>query len=142
MKCPSCGSHETQRLQVLYESGVTQVHAFHHVYGVANAPVAFARTDGVEQTLLAQRLAPPLRRSAAPAGALLVAAGVVLYDAFRTAHFGPVERFEAIVGCAALVLGLVLAQVIGRINARIRDDLDRWERSWHCNQCGALFLVT
>lgn len=142
MNCPSCGSQETQRLQVLYESGVTQVHAFQHVYGVTNAPLVYARTDAVERTLLAQRLAPPMRRSAAPAGWLLVAGGVVLYDAFRTVHFGSVERFEVIVGCAAIALGFALAQVIGRANARIRDDLDKWSRSWHCNRCGALFLMS
>jgi hypothetical protein len=123
---------------VIYESGVTEVRATHEMRGSAWVGPTI-HTQGVEQTMLARSVAPPGRRSAALAGWGFVIGAVLLFDAWRTPRFGPVERFEAMVGIGALVIGWLLAKYFGRVNRQAAEEYEVWLRSWHCGQCGAVF---
>lgn len=141
MDCPRCGSQNTQPLQLIYQSGVTQVHVFHRLHGAGGQVGGHIQSDGSQQTLLAQSVAPPARRSASFSGWCFVTAAMLLFDVWRTPRFGPVERFESVVAIAALILGFVLAQVIGKINEGIATEYERWLRSWLCHRCGTLFMM-
>jgi len=137
MYCPHCQGTNVQRLKVIYEAGVTEVTARHELVGV---PGTVVHTRQANHTLLAQRVAPPERVNAAPAGWPLVIGGLLLYDAWRTPRFGPVEKMEALVGAVALVIGYLMAQYYGRLNDKVAKDYQVWLRSWYCNQCGSLFI--
>jgi len=139
MDCPRCGSQKTQPLKLIYQSGVTQVNVFHRLHGAGGLVRGHIQSDGSQQTLLAQSIAPPVRRSASFAGWCFVIAAMVLFDIWRTPRFGPVERFESVVAIAALVLGFVLARVVGKINEGVATEYERWLRSWLCHRCGALY---
>lgn len=138
MNCPCCHGSQVQRLQVVYESGVTEISAQHDLrsVGVVGASI---RTQGVQLTQTAMRVAPPQRHSAAAAGWALVIGAVLLYDAFRTRYFGPTERNELLLGIGALVAGWFIAKAYARMNREVAQQYQLWLRSWYCHQCGAVF---
>jgi hypothetical protein len=139
MNCPSCHGSQVQRLQVVYESGVTEVSATHHDFGGGGMVGVPIHTRGVRQTHTATRVAPPQRHSAAPAGWAFVIGGFLLYDAFRTRYFGPIERYELVLGIVALVIGWFMAKAYARMNREVAQQYDLWLRSWYCHQCGTVF---
>lgn len=137
MQCPCCGGTQTQRLEVIYAAGVTEIQTTSHVYGLTLHP-AVVQTQQAQETLLARSIEPPRRHNAAAAGWCFVVAALVLYLALSAKRFGPTEWFELVVGFGALILGYVLAQYFGRLNQRAAEEYELWRRTWYCHQCGAM----
>jgi hypothetical protein len=137
MRCPCCGGTQTQRLEVIYAGGVTEVSATSRVHGLAIHP-AVVQTQQLEQTLLARSIEPPRRHNAATAGWCLVIGAIVLYLAFSAKRFGLTEWFELAVGAASLGLGYLLAHHFGRLNKEVAKEYELWQQTWYCHQCGTL----
>lgn len=62
-KCPNCQSGYIQRLQVVYEGGMSDLSLM--TFGVGpgdDMGVGVSSSDGMSQTMLSAKLAPPLQR--------------------------------------------------------------------------------
>lgn len=70
MQCPKCSSDNTQRLEVIYESGTQQIRIVSNTVGGGGAygggPFgggAVTSTSGTQQTASAQKASPPGKKS-------------------------------------------------------------------------------
>jgi hypothetical protein len=66
MQCPACHSDQSQRLQVIFERGTQNIQLFSSTGGLApggGVAEGFTSTTGTSQSLLAQRCAPPRKKS-------------------------------------------------------------------------------
>lgn len=140
MQCPCCGGPRIQRLQAIYDAGVVEVRAHHQMQGSAWVGPAI-HTHGVEQTLLAQKVAPPEREKTTPVGWSFFIGCLFLYDVWRTPYFTRIEMGELVVGCVAILIAFGLSKMYDSINADVAVEYDAWLRSWYCHQCCTIFTV-
>ena len=156
MHCPNCNSPNVRKLSVIVQEGTSQV--------AVTATMTPAWPGGGKQqisgtqtvrTALAQRFAPPRE----PTGALYVLAFFLvifagLYAAFQIApivyrHYSLVHALVAGVAALCFTFWILMKgwdklhyEVLGgrEASARHREALERWRRSWHCGQCGILYI--
>jgi hypothetical protein len=126
MQCPGCKSDHTQRLEVVYEGGTQDVSATSYTaeaglmgaslakFGMGGAVTA---TSGQTQSKLAQRLAPPAKKTIpmwAWVSLLIPAFGIIIF--------------------------LVVWNNGRKWNKAQWPALyDEWLTSWYCNKCGTVF---
>jgi hypothetical protein len=138
-KCASCSTTDIQKLSMVYESGTstisgtttgtsTGVGIGRGGLGIGTA-VNSSRTSGTQTTELAKRAAPPEKKFGAGWIGIGVAVGIV-----AMAIGGIVIALVVIGGSVAV------AQPGIRYNRDVFPSLRaRWEQSWLCHRCGAIF---
>jgi len=138
MQCPKCSSDNTQRLEVIYESGTQQIRTVSNTVGGGGAYGGGAfggggvtSTSGTQQTGSAKKAAPPTKKSYI--GAILL--GIVAFPVL----FNPsVEYFLIAGGCTALAVWL--GRRARDYNMNVWPGLKKiWSESWMCNKCGSIY---
>ena len=142
MNCPSCASDNTQRFEVVYESGThfNQSRSGMSGLGVGvggrglgvGVGMGSSSTKGVSRSLQAERTAPPEKTNI---GKVVIGAiaGAALFLIFRDGLF-------ADIGVAmALGYGVYGAAALYNNSKVYPDRLATWQRSWMCHRCGATF---
>lgn len=170
LRCPRCHSDSIQNIRVLYEGGTTRYSGSANTVGVAWSPghgvgvgTASTSMSGTQQSLLAQRYAPPARRDTPAevfkliccfgmlAGVFLIGMGIV-HAVWR--QEGNADGVGNVLGM--VVFGVVLTVVcrLGLAGAMRQDDRDaefnrtewprlynEWQQCWLCHRCGFFGLL-
>ena len=135
MVCISCGSDNTQRLQVIFEGGTQNINTESKTAGVgiaggrAGFGGAVTTTNGTSQSILAQKAAPPTKKR-------LVEIYWIL---------GALISFGS--GSSWIVIGLIILGVAGYSAFRkLKYNSEefpvfhqRWRDSWMCHKCGCIY---
>ncbi len=139
MQCPTCGSDNTQRLEVIYESGTQEIRTTSNTVGGgggfggggAFGGGGVTSTRGTQQTASAKKAAPPAKKSYVGAVLLSLIAFPVV--------FNPSATYFLIAGaCAALAFWL--GRRAHEYNTNVWPGLKKiWLESWMCNKCGNIY---
>ena len=124
MKCPTCESDNTQRLEVAYQFGTQDISTQSNTAGVGlgmrgglGIGGAVTSTKGQSQSILAQNAAPPARKSYKwPL--------IIFLSGFAT--YG--------VGC--LIGGYFCYQNYLYNNETLPELYQHWTKGWMCHKCG------
>jgi hypothetical protein len=137
MHCPKCSSDNTQRLEVIYESGTQQIRTVSNTVGGGGAGSgpfgggAVTSTTGTQQTASAQKASPPTKKSyVGPILLAVVSVPVVFNPSFEYFLF------------AAPAMGLAywLWRRASDYNTNVWPGLKKiWLDSWMCNRCGNIY---
>jgi hypothetical protein len=136
MNCQQCGSENTQRFQMAYEHGTQNINTSSRTLGLGFAGgglgvgSAATATSGTSQSLMAQKVAPPLKKALKkPIIAILV--GLLL----MSAGHGAIALGLFVAGPGAFFVYKALSY-----NSSILPVLQqRWLSSWLCHKCGNTF---
>ena len=138
MQCPKCSSDNTQRLEVIFESGTQQIRTVSNTVGGGGAygggPFgggAVTSTSGTQQTASAQKASPPTKKSyVGPILLAIVSVPVV---------FNPsLEYF--LFAAPAMGLAYWLWRRASDYNTNVWPGLKKiWSESWMCNKCGNIY---
>lgn len=142
MQCAECNSDNVQRLSVVYEAGTQKINTQSRTFGSGvgigggGAGLGFGsantHTTGTSQSHLAQKAAPPKKRSFAPT-AILAALGIIPY-VMLSLPFTILLLLLAVAG--------IWAYMAYRYNTQQYPPLyQAWQKSWHCNKCGAIYTA-
>jgi len=163
LRCLKCGADNVQSLRVLYELGSSTTNAT--TLGVATTGrglgVGVAETAGKQQTLLAQRCAPPKKPELKNKGGCMAAAiglgASLLFSAVFVAPFQDKNGQSAsnVGGFLFIVVWIavgvfyykyyntnklpLLQDAYNKEMVAYNDALARWERSYYCSRCGHFF---
>lgn len=158
--CPHCSSDQTQRASVIYSSGTSVVEtkstgmAVGLTKGGLVPVLGSSNTTGVQQTQLAQQVAPPART---PTLKILfftpivgVVLGLVLWFVAALVSIASGSKANDVPGYV-LEGTFLLVQVLGVLLAVKNYQWNRdkwpglyaaWERQWFCFRCGQSFEPT
>lgn len=155
--CPNCSSDQTQRVSVIYSSGTSVVEskstgmAVGLTKGGLVPVLGSSNTTGVQQTQLAQQVAPPARTPTLKivffTPIVGVVLGLVLWFVAVLILIGTGTKANDVPGYV-LEGTFLLVQVLGIALAvqnyrRNRDEWPglyaAWERKWFCHRCGSTF---
>ncbi len=157
--CPSCGSEQTQNITVIYESGTSDIssssiHGGFAFTGDGAVPVMASSSDnGVQQTALAKRLAPPQKKSimgllgcgcviSVILPVLLSGATLVILGSY---FFNELASKCLLIGTAACsILIFILFCHLAIQNKKFNDTeykelYNEWAKKYFCHKCGNLF---
>lgn len=143
--CPKCGSHDARHLNLIHESGLSNVNT--NSRGAGCSPLTFllfpligfwsllfssftrARTTGTVQSVTSARAAPPQRKPIA-LSVVMVLAGLFLLSS------------HGFFGVLLLVLGGLSLYTGLTYNGRVYPyQLQVWQQSAMCQRCGTVFVV-
>lgn len=137
MKCEKCGSDNTQRLQVVYESGTSQINTQSHSigsagtsdnYGTANFSTS---TTGTVQTALGTRAAPPQEKSFKGAGISLLIGFFMLWEG---------SGWVYMLGFPLIAAGGFFGYKAYLFNKNEWPQQYRfWQGCWLCHKCGSIY---
>jgi len=137
-RCPSCGSDNTQRLQIIHEGGLKFQNATAISGGAAGgafgeAGALISTTRGTQQSVLSMRAAPPAqKRVGCVAWTLLIIEMIMLFTGQPTA---------IVIGLIAG--GLTIAYMVSqtRYNSKEWPPLfERWQQTFMCMRCGKPYI--
>ena len=141
LDCPSCQSETTQRLSVVYEQGISDIHTSSNSAGVGigrgglGFGLAKTKTRGTAQTAISQKASPPPRKR------FLKPLGLIFVAYFILSLFGGRGNvLSALFGL--LWLGGSIAWIVFAIqyNAKTWPSLKAvWDDSYLCNRCNHIF---
>lgn len=143
MNCPTCKSDNTQRLQIIYESGTHHISmsssSVGQTYGDYGAPsTVTTTTTGTSVSQLAGKCSPPLKSSLAFAVSLGTAAMIVWMFSNSFSNPGGM-KILAVGGFGVAVFLFKRARAYNTI--QWPPLYETWKRSWHCNRCGAIYTT-
>lgn len=136
MKCPTCESENTQRLETAYRSGTQNISTFSTTAGAGigggrlGGGGGVTRTSGQQQSMLASSCMPPSKVS------------------YKWPIIGLIAGFFLLIaGSATFLIGLVIGGGSGylfytrhQFNTQKWPSLyQRWSESWICNKCGNMY---
>lgn len=137
MQCEKCGSDNTQRLQMTYEGGTQDINVKSHTVSVSSINRALGiggsitKSAGTSQSVLAQKVAPPQRRSLK--GAFIAIAAGLFVCSF--AGLG-----GTILGLVLIAAGVYFGYSAIQFNSKEWPDLlKHWTKCWICNKCGHIY---
>lgn len=138
MKCPKCDSENTQRLQVVFQNGTQNISTTSRSTGIgigSNGSLAMglgsSKTSGQAQSILAQQVAPPPKKSLK----WPVIGGIV---GLLVLFIGTVVHF--LMGIAILGLSGYFIYQRSLFNSKEWPALyQHWSNSWICNKCGDVY---
>jgi hypothetical protein len=141
MKCPKCQSENTQRLQVAYESGTSNIDTHSKTVGGGlggtslGGGAAYTNTTGVSQTRMAERASPPEKKGTA------IAVGAAIVFSLPAYLFLSNGSFMWGILFLSLIAGAVwLAKEWIKYNSNVWPGLyDSWKKSWVCHKCGNIY---
>jgi hypothetical protein len=135
MQCDKCGSENTQRLEVAFESGTNDINTKSHTAGVASITGALGiggsvtKTSGISQSVLAQKVSPPLKKSYKwPSISVIV--GLLC---FSSTSIFPIGILLVAVG------GLLITKAAKFNNNVWPAQYQYWQESWVCHKCGNIY---
>lgn len=138
MNCNKCDSDNTQRLEVVYESGTQNINTKTGSTGIGfgrgGAAIGFgkAKTKGIARSTSAMKAAPPTKKKL-----LWFLVMVFIGLTFASRHAAPSDY---LIGGALLIVGGFFLYRNIMFN---RKELPRlyqiWLNSWMCNKCGSIF---
>ena len=137
MQCPKCKSKNTQRLEVIYEHGTSDINTTSNTVGVGyggrlGAGGAVTKTSGTSQSIIAQKASPPEIRSYSAVIWCSIIGLILLFNA---------EGFWQLVGLGFVVLAIYMGKANFEYNKSEFPKLfEEWEKSWYCNKCGNIYF--
>lgn len=141
MNCPSCKSDNTQRLEVIYEQGTSNVSAtsktkIRPLFSIIPSATAKTKTKGISITKSAQLASPPMKASyLPPAAGLIVGLAITIWQLGSKYHIALI-----ILGLVALLGSAWLLYIFIRYNLkRWPNEYATWKKSWMCNKCGVIY---
>lgn len=138
MKCPKCKSNNTLRFEVIYESETVISEESSKTIGIGyagrfGAGVAHTDTEGINQSLIAQKASPPLKKNYGSALLSLLLGFLLLWF--------EISMMFDLLGVALMVLSTFLWRRVYFYNKEEWPDLyEDWERSWYCKKCGNIYI--
>jgi hypothetical protein len=144
--CPNCQSEDVQTLQVVFDEGTSRLDGRQTGGGVGWSPghgvgvgVGGGKIRGTTQSVLAQKAAPPKRKSVA-GGVVVAIIGLVLLIGLVSAGGGAIAA-GIIIGLILMALGVYAAYRANGYNASEWPGLyEQWRKSWMCRKCGTVFV--
>lgn len=130
--CPECGSENTQRATLAYESGTARSRAYTRGGGTHDRTEYGAVTEGEGRTLLATRLAPPKPRR--------VVAGTIGF--FVLGLYVELITHSTVVLFGVWVPAAVYAVWAVKQNRRLAEKRREWAQQFVCMRCGEKFDPT
>lgn len=138
MQCEKCNSENTQRLQIAFEGGTQDISAKSHTAGIGSISGALGlsgsitKTNGVSQSVLAKRVAPPMKRSLKGVLVILIAGFFIL---------GASKGIGAtLFALLALGVGGYLGFTAIQFNSKEwPSQYQYWLESWVCHKCGHIY---
>ena len=148
--CPNCGSNQAQKLSVIYESGTHGIstQSTHIAFTGPSAVYGTTSTTGVQRSVLAERLKPPVLKSSVGPGCLGLVIGLGVGAcgfALGMASNSPQSELLALLlgglpFLFCLIVGLMASAAKGQ---RYRTEYARYRRKWEdqlmCTRCGHVF---
>lgn len=139
MKCPKCESENTQRLQVAFQNGTQNISTSSRSTGIgisSNGSLGLglgsSKTSGQSQTILAQQVAPPPKKSLK----WPVIGGIVGWILLTSK--GPIAVI--LIGIAILGISGYLIYQRRQFNSKEWPGLyQHWSNSWICHKCGDVY---
>jgi hypothetical protein len=132
MQCPQCNSDNTQRLEVIYDAGTHDIRtkSTGAVGGlgtggvtdmILGAAITANTTKGTQQTIAAQKAAPPQQK--------------------RLATW---LKWIAFLGIFFLFIPTIIVAFVWFRNMKWNKTeyvalYEEWQRTWYCNKCGNIF---
>lgn len=146
MKCPSCGSENCQRLEVVHDAGTQNISTTGHTSGMAVGLVgshpaigfgsATTATAGVSQTRLAASAAPP---TAKPVRGWFITAFVSFIVFCFLSDWA--AWFWLAIPLTLLALCCYMIFAAAKWNSKeLPSRQRRWRRAWMCHVCGKEFV--
>lgn len=141
MNCPTCQSENTQRLQIIYESGTQNISlsssSFGQTYGPGGAPsTVTTTTTGTSVSQLASKCSPPLKSNSFSA----VTLGIVSTFVWMFSNSFSNPWAMKVLALGGFGVAVFLYQRARAYNSTQWPPLyEIWKRSWHCNRCGAIY---
>lgn len=139
MHCTQCNSDHTQRLEVVFENGTQDIDTKSNSTGIGfgrgGIGIGFGKTKtkGTSQSKLAQRSAPPSKKTFKKE-IIFILLGLFL------ASDGSKNLLLTCAGLAMAVFSFYRIYIGVMWNKNILPDLfETWRRSWLCNKCGAIY---
>lgn len=146
MKCPKCESENTQRLEVTFNSGTQNISTSSNSTGIGigsggriGVGLGRTKTSGQSQSILAQQVAPPAKKSL-KWSAIGIAIGLV--SALPSLSAGTVSAFLSGVVILTIWSGISGYFFYSRFqfNSKEWPGLhQRWSESWICHKCGGIY---
>lgn len=140
--CPKCTSGEVRSLSLIYREGLshsvtnTTGTGFGGARGGFGGGTMSAVSHGRSQTVLSKEAAPPSKKR--------VVTWLVLTVIFSFLFLGSTKDFgvSTLVFAGVAALSIWMAMNNREYNATQFPELySRWQRSFMCNRCGAVFVV-
>ncbi|MFZ5658815.1 MAG: hypothetical protein ACOY5C_03035 [Pseudomonadota bacterium] len=142
MKCPDCGSENTQALNLVYSSGLSNVNTKTRGVGVGIAGrglglgVGSAKTTGIQQTELSTLATPPKRiyyRNIILATVVVFFVGILFFESAG-------DGLKTLWMIACLAGGGLLFKSAYHYNNKVFPrKMGVWNRSFLCLRCGTQF---
>jgi hypothetical protein len=132
MQCDKCYSDNTQRLQVVYENGMSNINTTSNTVGVGYGRgfgLAGARTStqGTSQSVLSERAAPPSKKSYKWSVIAIVVGTLFTMN-------------EIYVGIIFAGIGAYITFSSYKYNNEVWPSLnEHWLNCWLCNKCGNIY---
>ena len=139
MKCPTCTSDNTQRLEVLYKTGTQNIATTSNSAGAAIGGGGFGfgsvrtSTSGTSQSILANQAAPPAKQSL-KAPIIMIIVGLFILAGMK----GWIMTL-----CGYVFIGLGGLSVYSAIDFNKNKwpyKFQRWKDSWVCHKCGTVYI--
>ena len=134
MKCPKCASENTQRLEVAFSSGTQNISTNSRSTGIGigsggrlGVGLGSTKTSGQSQSILAQQVAPPAKKS------------------FKWALIG--QLVGGVLLSHSLIVGIIIIAISGyflystfQYNSKEWPIIYKhWSESWVCHKCGDVY---
>lgn len=141
MNCPNCQSEQIRKLSVVYEEGLAQFNARTESLATGSGGSAWgtSATEGVSQTALSQKAAPPKKESVIKL-ALMFFVGMFVFGIILSLFL---EQGSFLIG--VLMLGYIAMAIFTLYKTFIYNIREfpgvyaEWQRSYMCMQCGTVF---
>ena len=139
--CPKCASVEARSLSLIYREGLSHTQTnttgvgFGGAAGGVGAGTVSAVSHGRSQTALSKEASPPTRKN--------VIGWLLLTIFFGFFFLGSIKSFGlmTIIFAGIAALGFWMAKNNREYNASQFPELyNRWQQSFMCNRCGAVFI--
>lgn len=137
MQCDKCGSDNTQRLEVVFENGTSNINTRSHSAGVGVGGTfgvggVTTKTTGTSQTTLGGKAAPPPKKSYKWA-IISILFGLIFWNANG-------DMSAMILGGLLMAAGAYFIYVAASYNKNKWPILYRyWQESWLCHKCGNIY---
>jgi hypothetical protein len=135
MQCPKCHSENTQRLEVVYQSGTHNISTNSETVGASysgriGAGAAHTETSGTSQSMLAGKASPPPKQTMGFAIVMVIVGVLCLQGGVMWKLIG------LLVGGG----GIYFIHLARQFNSQVWPELyQTWLESWMCHKCGTIY---
>ncbi|HVZ79745.1 MAG TPA: hypothetical protein VHE12_02960 [bacterium] len=146
-KCPNCGAKEIKKLQLVYEEGTSDFDGI--TYGVsARGENGVGVTVGSSQTLLAEEVSPPSKKTVAAWAIWFFVSLLLALNRFLPQNeffpqgglFDKNSQGFTIFGIFGMIIFSGFAYTAWQFNTEEWPGLYKeWSKRWICLKCGKIF---